>query len=123
MKGNFFTMDKYAIVVAAGSGNRMGTNLPKQFLLVRNKPMLWYTLTAFLDAFEDIFIILVLPEHYLEKGMEIIQSTPEPHRISVIKGGKTRFHSVLNGLEKIPFSSIVLINVGIRCLLMLHLIK
>jgi 2-C-methyl-D-erythritol 4-phosphate cytidylyltransferase len=44
-------MNKYAVIVAAGSGTRMGGAMPKQFLLVNNKPVLYYTLLTFLNAF------------------------------------------------------------------------
>ncbi len=43
-------MKKYAVIVAGGSGSRMGSLLPKQFLLIHNKPVLWYTLNAFLES-------------------------------------------------------------------------
>jgi 2-C-methyl-D-erythritol 4-phosphate cytidylyltransferase len=75
MSGGFFisgqiivicSMKKYAVIVAAGSGIRMGGNTPKQFLLVNNKPVLYYTLQTFLNAFADIQIILVLPVDFTD---------------------------------------------------------
>ena len=53
-------MEKYAVIVAGGSGLRMGSVLPKQFLLIHKKPILWYTLHTFLKSYKDIQIILVL---------------------------------------------------------------
>ena len=50
-------MKKYAVIVAGGSGLRMGTTLPKQFLLIHNKPVLWYTIHTFLKSYKDIHII------------------------------------------------------------------
>jgi len=55
-------MKKYAVLVAGGSGSRMKSDLPKQFILLKNKPLLVYTIESFLDADADISIILVLPE-------------------------------------------------------------
>jgi 2-C-methyl-D-erythritol 4-phosphate cytidylyltransferase len=54
-------ISKYAVIVAGGTGLRMGADKPKQFLLLQGKPILWHTLQQFLKAFEDLKIILVLP--------------------------------------------------------------
>lgn len=116
-------MKKYAVIVAGGSGMRMGTMVPKQFLPLQGKPVLWYTLTAFLDAFPDLEIILVLPEAHLETGREILRSTHDPDRIWMAPGGETRFHSVRNGLSHIHQHSIVFIHDGVRCLLTPDLIR
>ena len=67
-------MNKYAVIVAGGSGIRMGGITPKQFLLVNNKPVLYYSLQTFLNAFADIQIILVLPVDYTDMGQEIIDA-------------------------------------------------
>ncbi|ULQ58122.1 2-C-methyl-D-erythritol 4-phosphate cytidylyltransferase [Flavihumibacter rivuli] len=116
-------MEKFAVIVAGGSGLRMGTTVPKQFLLLRDKPVLWYTLTAFLDAFQDMQIILVLPEQHLRTGQDIIRSTYDPDRIWMTIGGETRFHSVRNGLQHINRHSIVFVHDGVRCLLTPELIR
>ena len=100
-------MKKYAVIVAGGSGMRMGTNMPKQFLPLRGQPVLWYTLTAFLEAFSDLEIILVLPEAHIQTGQEILRSTQDPDRVWMAIGGPTRFHSVKNGLAHIHQHSIV----------------
>jgi 2-C-methyl-D-erythritol 4-phosphate cytidylyltransferase len=64
-------MQKYAIIVAAGTGSRMGGDVPKQFMLLKGKPVLWHTLHAFIEAYDDMQIILVLPEAHQEKGKTI----------------------------------------------------
>lgn len=116
-------MEKYAVVVAGGSGLRMGTTVPKQFLELRGKPVIWYTLTAFLDSFPDMQIILVLPEQHIETGQQILRSTYDPDRIWMTVGGETRFHSVRNGLQHIRKHSIVFVHDGVRCLLTPELIR
>ena len=63
-------MNKYAVIVAGGAGTRMGGATPKQFILVNNKPVLYYSLQTFLNAFADIQIILVLPVDYTDMGQE-----------------------------------------------------
>lgn len=116
-------MEKYAVIVAGGSGLRMGTTIPKQFLQLRGKPVLWYTLTAFLDSFPDMLIILVLAEEYTETGLAIIRSTSDPDRIWVTTGGETRFHSVRNGLDHIRKQAVVFVHDGVRCLITPELIR
>ncbi|MBC7902565.1 MAG: 2-C-methyl-D-erythritol 4-phosphate cytidylyltransferase [Gemmatimonadaceae bacterium] len=116
-------MEKYAVIVAGGSGLRMGTSVPKQFLVIRGKPVLWYTLTAFLQAFDDINIILVLPADHIETGRSIIRSTSHPDRIWMTVGGDTRFESVQNGLSHISKHSIIFIHDGVRCLATPELIR
>lgn len=116
-------MEKYAVIVAGGSGSRMGTTMPKQFLEINNKPIIWYTINTFLEAFDDFKIILVLPEHYIETGKTIIADTLSPERIHITSGGKTRFHSVKKGLDLITKHSIIFVHDGVRCLLTTDLIK
>src|SRR6476469_689670 len=109
-------MKKFAIIVAGGTGRRMGSALPKQFLLLHDKPVLYYTLKAFLESFEDLRIILVLPEEYSDMGKEIIDAYFDYNRIMVTFGGETRFHSVQNGLRLVSGESIIFVHDGVRCL-------
>lgn len=115
-------MNKYAVVVAAGSGIRMGGNTPKQFLLVNNKPVLYYTLQTFLKSFADIQIILVLPVDYTDMGQEIIDAYFDGDKIKITAGGDTRFQSVKNGLQMIEGDAIIFVHDGVRCLLTENLI-
>lgn len=110
-------MKKYAVIVAAGSGIRMGGTLPKQFILVHNKPVLYYSLQTFLNAFTDIQIILVLPVDYMDMGQEIIDAYFDKEKIRIAAGGDTRFQSVKNGLELVEDDSIIFVHDGVRCLL------
>jgi 2-C-methyl-D-erythritol 4-phosphate cytidylyltransferase len=115
-------MKKIAVIVAGGSGSRMNSALPKQFLLLNNKPVLFYTLDTFLKAYSDLNIILVLPEEYIAAGQEIIDAYFDYNRIQITEGGRTRFHSVQNGLQLITEESIVFVHDGVRCLLSTDLI-
>ncbi len=114
-------MYKYAIIVAGGSGRRMGTDIPKQFLLLNGKPVLWYSVKAFTDTYSDIEIILALPSNYFAEGEVIAKEFPT-HKISIVTGGDTRFHSVKNGLQAVTQESIVFIHDAVRCLLTSSLI-
>jgi len=109
-------MEKYAVIVAGGSGSRMGTALPKQFLLIHNRPVLWYTLNAFLKSYWDLQIILVFPAGFSDRVKGICESTGFAERIQLVMGGNTRFHSVQNGLSLVPDSSVVFVHDAVRCL-------
>lgn len=101
----------------------MGTSVPKQFLHLLGKPLLWYSITAFLEAFDDIDIILVLPKAHLQTGLHLTQTTSDPARVWITEGGDTRFQSVKNGLDHIQQHSIVFVHDGVRCLLTSELIQ
>ena len=116
-------MNKYAIIVAGGAGLRMGGGLPKQFLLLHNKPVIWHSINAFFEAYADIRVILVLPETHLSEGEAIIKSTACPDQIKLTKGGDTRFQSVKNGLEEVPAGTVVCIHDAVRCLVTPALIQ
>jgi 2-C-methyl-D-erythritol 4-phosphate cytidylyltransferase len=115
-------MIKYAIIVAGGSGTRMGTSLPKQFLPLGDKPVLYYTIHAFLQAFEDLKVILVLPFQFVETGKEVIDAYFDHSRIQVCVGGETRFHSVQNGLAAVQEESIIFVHDAVRCMVTRNLI-
>ena len=115
-------MKKIAVIVAGGSGSRMNSAFPKQFLLLSNKPVLFYTLDTFLKAYSDLTIILVLPEEHIAAGQEIIDAWFDYHRIQITAGGRTRFHSVQNGLQLITEESIVFVHDGVRCLISTDLV-
>jgi 2-C-methyl-D-erythritol 4-phosphate cytidylyltransferase len=115
-------MNKIALIVAGGSGSRMGSATPKQFLLLHDKPVLYYTIKTFLDAYDDMRVILVLPEDYTDMGREIIDAWFDYKRISITAGGETRFHSVQNGLKLIEEDAIVFVHDGVRCLVSVELI-
>lgn len=113
----------YAIIVAGGAGVRMGTATPKQFLMLDGKPLLCYTIDAFLHAIPDIEIILVLPEAFIELGKELIDGFFPSHPIQLTIGGETRFHSVQNGLKMVEKESILFVHDGVRCLVTPSLIQ
>lgn len=115
-------MNKYAVIVAAGSGTRMGGDLPKQFMLINDKPVLYYTLKTFLNSFDDMQIVLVLPVDYTDMGQEIIDAYFDKDKIRITAGGDTRFQSVKNGLQLTEGNSIIFVHDGVRCLLSEELI-
>jgi 2-C-methyl-D-erythritol 4-phosphate cytidylyltransferase len=116
-------MKTYTVIVAGGAGKRMGSALPKQFLLLKNKPVLYYTIDAFLKAVPGIHVIIVLPEEHLELGKEIVDGFFDEQQIQLTVGGETRFHSVQNGLKLISEESIIFVHDGVRCLVSEELIR
>lgn len=115
-------MKKVAVLVAGGVGSRMKSTLPKQFLLIKQKPILYYTLKIFFEADDDFEIILVLPKEYFELGMDIIAADFNQKNIKLTEGGESRFHSVQNGLKLVPDNSVVFVHDAVRCLLSKDLI-
>jgi 2-C-methyl-D-erythritol 4-phosphate cytidylyltransferase len=116
-------MKKIAIITAGGMGTRMGSILPKQFLLLNGKSVLWHTLHAFIKAFEDISFVLVVPDHFINTAAELASELNISQKTSIVVGGPTRFDSVKNGLATIKESAIVFVHDGVRCLVSPELIK
>ncbi|MCG2615794.1 2-C-methyl-D-erythritol 4-phosphate cytidylyltransferase [Terrimonas sp. NA20] len=116
-------MKKYAIIVAGGSGSRMGGSVPKQFMLLKDKPVLYYSIKTFLETYIDLQVILVLPVEYTDMGQEIIDAYFDKDRIRITAGGDSRFQSVKNGLSLVEEDSVVFVHDGVRCLISSDLIR
>lgn len=115
-------MKYYAVIVAGGSGNRMQTETPKQFLLLENLPVLMHTIKAFAQSDTQPKIIIVLhPEQhrYWARLCEEFNFNI-PHK--VIEGGTERFYSVKNAIEIITEESLVAIHDAVRPLVSKELI-
>ena len=95
----------------------MGAALPKQFLPLLGKPVLYYAAKTFKDVFPDIKIVLVLPEEHISYSNILLQAFEERIDLTVVSGGATRFHSVQNGLRAIEENSIVFIHDAVRPLI------
>ena len=106
----------YIIIVAGGKGLRMGSDIPKQFLPIGGKPVLMRTLERFREYSKDIHIILVLPEAQQAYWHELCQEYHFDVEYTLANGGQTRFHSVQNGLAKVPDDAIGVVGVhdGVR---------
>ncbi|PKP48674.1 MAG: 2-C-methyl-D-erythritol 4-phosphate cytidylyltransferase, partial [Bacteroidetes bacterium HGW-Bacteroidetes-12] len=108
-------MHKYAIIVAGGTGERMGQHTPKQFLKLAGKPILMHTIEKFYQTYPELKIILALPENQFDFWEELCfkyRFINIPHE--VVAGGKTRFHSVLNALKLVNEEGIVAVHDGVR---------
>lgn len=109
-------MDRYAILVAGGKGLRMGSDIPKQFLPLRGRPVLMHTIDVFRRTYPDIHIILVLPREQQDYWRQLCGQHGYDVEVCVADGGETRFHSVRNGLSLIPDDArgVVGVHDGVR---------
>lgn len=107
-------MERHVLIVAGGSGRRMGSATPKQFLLLCNRPLLMHTIERFHTFDSSCTITLVLPEQHIKLWRELvtIHHFSVPHKI--VTGGEERFNSVKNGLDSLPAAGQVAIHDGVR---------
>lgn len=107
--------NNYAIVLAAGRGKRIGANINKQFLKIKDKPLLYYSLNTFSNSNFIDGIIIVCAENEVEYCKKEIVEKYKIDKVSkVVAGGKERQDSVYNGLKAIKDCEIVLIHDGAR---------
>lgn len=107
-------MNKYALIVAGGNGSRMESVIPKQFILIGNRPILMHTLEAFDKYSKDIKIILVLPQEQFANWHTLVEDHKHMIKHKLVAGGQTRFESVRNGLNTIENDGLVAIHDGVR---------
>lgn len=89
------------VIVAGGTGSRMHSNIPKQFIEIKGKPIIVHTIEKFIEFDEYINIIVsVHPEYMTDANFMLAEFFPEKN-IHLVAGGETRFHSVKNGLNAI----------------------
>lgn len=109
-------MDKKitGIFVAGGSGTRMHSDIPKQFLLLDGIPVLQRTIRRFVDTVPEMQVITVLPKAHFQTWKDLCIKYSMDCPQTLVAGGITRFHSVRNALAKVPDDSLVLIHDGVR---------
>lgn len=107
-------MKKSVIIVAAGLGSRMKSNIPKQFIELNGLPILMHTMRRFNEFDPGISIVLVLSENEIETWNDLLKNHSFSISHTIVKGGTKRFHSVKNGLEVINENCIVAIHDGVR---------
>ena len=100
--------------MAAGSGSRMGAELPKQFLELDGKPILQRTIEVFLEAVPGIKVVTVLPDDYVDYWKDLCLDRNFICPQMLVRGGITRFHSVRNALSRVPGGALVAIHDGVR---------
>lgn len=119
-------MEKYAVIVAGGSGSRMGGGMPKQFRSLSGRPMLWWSLRSFHEENPSTQLIVVLPEDFISLWKDFFQTLPDFDRFEhkIACGGATRTESVINGLKLIDDpESLVAVHDGARPLVSASIIR
>lgn len=103
-----------AVCLAAGQGKRMESKVQKQYLLIEDKPVLYYALKAFQDSpvEEVVLVVGTGEEEYCKK--EIVERYGFTKVKNIVAGGKERYHSVFHGLQAIEDADYVLIHDGAR---------
>ncbi len=116
-------LDRSVIIVAGGSGSRFSAPVPKQFLLLSGKPLLFYSMEAFHRASPGLTMILVLPAEHMTTWRQLCDrfSPGIPHQ--TVAGGETRFQSVKLGLERITTERLTAVHDGARPLVSVALIR
>lgn len=105
---------KYALIVAGGSGLRMNSNIPKQFLKLDGLPILMHTINKFATLNLNIEIIVVLPFSNITHWKELCFEYDFTTHVTIVEGGETRFHSVKNGLNEIRQKGVIAIHDAVR---------
>lgn len=108
------SLKRYAVIVAGGSGTRMQSAVPKQFLLLNGKPALMHTIENFHNTSPAPTIILALPGNFHDYWRDLCKqhNFTIPHE--VIAGGQTRFHSVKNSIAHIPDDALIAVQDAVR---------
>lgn len=114
---------EYVIITAGGSGVRMGSDIPKQFMELNGLPVIMHTIKAFARYSSDINIILVLPEDGMDEWDRILKKYPLEVTFHLCSGGEKRFDSVKNGLELVEGDGLVAIHDAVRPLVSSRLIS
>ena len=108
-------MKEYVIIVAGGSGSRMKSDIPKQFIPINKLPVLMHTILAFRSYSSDLEIVLVLPAEQFQFWKDLCREYGFLEKYVLVEGGDTRFHSVKNGLNAIPgINALVAVHDGVR---------
>jgi 2-C-methyl-D-erythritol 4-phosphate cytidylyltransferase len=111
-----------AVIVAGGQGTRMQNAVPKQFLPINGKPILFHTINAFVKAIPEIKIVLVLPASHFSYANEVLHYFEGGIDLSIVAGGASRFESVKNGLRECNKEDIIFVHDGVRPLISKSLI-
>ncbi len=112
-----------AIVLAAGSGSRMNSDIPKQYMELMGKPVLYYSLDTFEKSNIDEVILVVRSSEIEYTLSNIVEQYKFKKVTKIISGGKERYNSVYNGLKEIDSADYVLIHDGARPFITVELIN
>lgn len=107
-------MQRSTIIVAGGSGKRMGTAVPKQFLLLNGRPLLMWTIEAFQRFDAAMQLVVVLPKDHHATWQDLCTKHDFTVAHTLVSGGAERFHSTLEGLKAVANDGLVAVHDGVR---------
>jgi 2-C-methyl-D-erythritol 4-phosphate cytidylyltransferase len=106
-----FVVKHYIIIVAGGTGTRMQSDLPKQFMAIKHKPVIIHTILQFIKTLPDSSIIVSIHREWKKHLIQILAEFKLNDKVKIVFGGETRFHSVKNGLNLVPNEDSVLVGI------------
>jgi len=107
-------VEKYVLIVAGGRGSRFHSPMPKQFAMIKGKPLLIHTFEAFLSTDKLYHFVLVLPNSMVEHWKSLCKHHHFNNVHQIVSGGKSRHHSVQSALRIIPDDALIAIHDGVR---------
>ncbi len=107
-------MNNYVIITAGGTGSRMKSDVPKQFLLLKGKPILMHSIERFFNYSNDLNIVISLPEEFISYWKNLCDKHKFAIEHTVVKGGTTRFNSIKNALQEVKGAGLVAVHDGVR---------
>lgn len=119
-------LSNFLILVAGGRGLRMGSDLPKQFMLLGGQPVIMRTIRRFVEAMPGLGIVVVLHPDYVDMWYRLCEEHGFDISVRIVRGGEERFHSVKNGLDAISSSAdddIVAVHDAVRPLVSVEVIR
>lgn len=116
-------MQRSTIIVAGGSGKRLGGPVPKQFQTIKGRPLLMWTIEAFHRAEPEMGSIVVLPQLHFDIWKALCMGHRFFIKHQVVAGGEQRWHSVKAGLEKVEGDGLVAVHDGVRPVVSTDLIE
>ena len=104
-------MKRSVVIVAGGSGTRMGSDLPKQYMQLAGKPVIAHTVECFLEFDPSIHMVVVISREHRDLWEQAGKGFKE---IVTVTGGESRYHSVRNGLARVPRGFVVGVHDAVR---------
>ena len=101
------------VITAAGTGKRMGSDIPKQFLLLAGKPVLMHTIELLYRYSPESQLVLTLPEDHMEDWKALCRAHDFKVELEIVPGGKERYHSIRRALEKCT-GELIAVHDGVR---------
>lgn len=111
-----------AIILSAGKGSRMGSDIPKQYMELKGYPVIYYPIKTFQDSFIDK-IVLVCGKDDIDYCQSLVDKYGFDKVKAIVPGGKERYHSVYNGLKELSGSDYVFIHDGARAFIDMGVLK